>query len=125
MEVEIKSLVEQSIQTQIIRAFKEAPEAIDALVTAALSQEVNEHGGKPDGWSKSKMPYLEFLVGNTIRAVAREAVKEAIAAREDEIKAAVQRAVSADAMVDGLVQKIMGTLEHEYRINVQFADEKD
>lgn len=125
METEIKSLVEQSMQVMIVRAFKEAPEAIDALVTAALSQEVDEFGGKPDYHSRKKMPYLEFLVGNTIRQVARAAVVEAVQSRESDIKEAVQKAVSADKIVDGCVETILGALKQDYRISVQFADEKE
>ena len=121
---EIGLLVNASIQAKIIQAFHEAPEAIDKLVEAALGQEVNEHGHKPDGYSRNKMPYLEWLVGHTIRNVARAAVIEAVKAREADIEAAVRKAVQADDMVDALMKKILGTLGQEYKVAITFADEK-
>lgn len=121
---EIQALVQATIQSKVIQAFNDAPEAIDLLVKAALSKEVDQYGAKPDYNSRIKMPYLEWLVGETIRRVARDAVQEAVKAREATIKEAVKKAISADAMVDGLTKKIMGTLDEEYKVNISFADEE-
>lgn len=44
----IDQLVKTSLEAEIIKAFKEAPEAIDALVSACLRMEVDEYGGKTD-----------------------------------------------------------------------------
>jgi len=120
---EIKALVSASLHTKIIQAFNEAPEAIDMLVSAAISEEVNEHGERPDFHSKRRMPYLEWLVGETIRRIARDAVIETVENRRDEIKAAVSRAVTADSFVDGLTGKLLGTISEEWRVSITFKDE--
>jgi hypothetical protein len=124
MSDDIKELTRTLIQTRVIQAFKDAPEAIDALVVAALSQEVNQYGGKPEGYYGTKMPYLEFLVGQTIRAVATGAVKAAVEERQAEIEAAVRRAVSADALVDSVAKKMLGTLAEDWKLQITFANEK-
>lgn len=121
---EIGLLVSASIQARIIQAFHEAPEAIDKLVEAALGQEVNEHGHKPDSWSHNKMPYLEWLVGNTIRNIARAAVIGAVEERKADIETAVRKAVQSEDMVAALMTNILGTLGEEYKMNITFADEK-
>lgn len=126
MTLDVKTLIETSLQAEIVKAFHEAPEAIDKLVMAALESPVDQWGGKPDKYSsRGTMPYLQWLVGDTIRRIARAAVIETIEKRESEIREAVQRAVSADAIVDGLMEKILGTLKQDYKINVSFADEKE
>ena len=120
---EIEALVQTTIQAKIVQAFNDAPEAIDKLVQAALNKQVNEHGGKPDSWSRSKMPYLEWLVGEEIRTVARDSVIQVIKSREGDIREAVERAISADTLVDGLIKKLLGALEQDYKVSVQFANE--
>ncbi len=124
VEDEVEAMVKTTIQAKIVQAFRDTPEAIDKLVEAALSKNVDEHGMKPDRYGRAEMPYLEWLVGDTIRHVARGAVVETIKAREPEIREAVVRAVSSDAIVDGLMKKILGTLDQDYKINVNFLDEE-
>ncbi|MCW0979398.1 hypothetical protein OK142_01135 [Agrobacterium sp. BT-220-3] len=122
MNNEIEALVQTTLQAQIIRAFKDAPEAIDALVKSALEMEVDQHGGKPDYHSRQKMPYLAWLVGDQIRNLARAAVIEAVDARREEIKSAVLKAVSAEKLVEGLTETILGTMSESYRMTINFAD---
>lgn len=125
MNDEIQTLVQTTLQAQIIRAFKDAPEAIDVLVKSAIEQEVNEYGGKPEYHSRQKMPYLTWLVGEEIRKVARAAVTEAIASREAEIKASVAVAITADKLVDGLTSAILGSIRDDYRVEIKFADQRE
>jgi hypothetical protein len=123
MTDDIKALVEATLQAKIVQAFHDAPEAIDKLVQAALGVKVNENGGRPDGYGRREMPYLEWLVGDTIRRVARGAVETAVKQREEDIRATVASRLSSDAVVDSLVKKIVGVTTDDWRINVTFADE--
>ena len=120
---DIAQLVQTVLHTKIIQAFHDAPEAIDRLVEAALSHEVSEHGGKPDAFSRKRMPYLEWIVGETIRSAARSAVQDVVKEREAEIRDAVRQALTAEKIVDGLIAKILGAIDQDFRVTVQFADE--
>jgi hypothetical protein len=124
MSDDIQQLTKALIEAKVIQAFKDTPEAIDALVQAALSQPVSEYGGKPDAWSSNKMPYLTWLVGDVIRAVARDAVIATVKAREPEIHEAIRKAVSADALVDSVAQKMLGALAEDWKLVINFANEK-
>ncbi len=118
---EISALVKASIEAKILEAFKQTPEYIDALVSAALNQEVNEHGGKPDGYGRHKMPYLTWLVGDQIRAVARAAVIEHIQRMDSQIREAVQQRLTAGDLVDAFAKSIIGATNHDWKVNVQFG----
>ncbi len=120
---EMKDLVQTAIQVKIVQAFNDAPEAIDMLVKAALSKEVNEYGSQPE-YRDKKFTYLEYLVGDIIRRVAKESVTEAVKKRESEIKLAVQKAISADDLVTALTKAILGAVNEDYRVNINFASEK-
>ena len=100
--MDIKELTRTLIQTEITKALSEAPEAINALVQAALAQEVDENGNKPDYHSKHKMPWLEWKVGQLIRTAATGAIQDAVKAKEDEIRALVSEKINS--LVDALVE---------------------
>lgn len=119
----VETLVKTSVEAMIIQAFKDAPEAIDALVKSALEREVDEHGGKPDHYTRKKMPYLEWLVGSVIRDVAVTAVREAVKQREEDIRKAVFAKVSSEAIVNSLVEKIIGATTEDWKLNVSFKDD--
>lgn len=121
----IKSLVETTLQTQIVKAFHEAPEAIDKLVLAALSQEVNEYGGKPDYHSRDKMPYLQYLVGDTIRGIAHQSVKTTIEERKGEIEEVVRSKIKSEDLVNAFMEKLLGVLNEDWRVKINFANEKE
>ena len=124
MNDQIKTLVETTIQTQILQAFKDAPEAIDALVQAALEQPVNQYGQKPDAYAREAMPYLTWLVGDTIRQIARVAVVQTVEERRTEIETAVRSAVQAESLVQAMVQKVLGALDTDHKVQITFTDER-
>jgi len=120
----IKELVQNSIQVSIVKALNETPEAIDALVQAALQKEVNEHGDKPDYRSERKMPWLEWCVGEHIRNAARSAIIEAVKLRDEDIKTAIQEKINADSVVDSMIKSILGMIDREWSLEITFADKE-
>lgn len=124
MSDDIQQLTKALIEAKVIQAFKDTPEAIDALVQAALSQSVSEHGGKPDSWSRNTMPYLTWLVGDVIRSVARTSVVTVVNERQPEIHEAIRKAVSAEALVDSVAKKMLGVLAEDWKLVINFANDK-
>lgn len=125
MDVDVKALVQASIQTKIIEAFNETPEAIDQLVQAALKKEVDEHGNEPRYNSNKRMPYLEYLVGENIRNFATKAVLEAVRAREDDVCSAVKKALSTDDVVVAFAKSIVDATAKNWAIDVIFRESSE
>jgi hypothetical protein len=120
----IDQLVKTSLEAEIIKAFKEAPEAIDALVSACLQGEVDEYGGKANYNSRERMPYLTWLARDTVRNIARDAVKQHLAEITPRIQEQVKAALATEAIVDAFTREIIKATADEWRIDVQFKSEK-
>ena len=111
---EIEELLKATIQTKVIEAFNEAPEVVEKLVQAALSKEVDEHGGKPGGYGATKMPYMEWLVGNEIRTAVAANVREYVEAHQAEIAARVQTAMESTEFAKPLAEKLAEVMSQAY-----------
>lgn len=121
----IKDIIETTLKAEIVKALNSAPDAIEKLVTAAIAIEVDKYTGseKTDYYSK-KVPYLDYLLGQEIRSAARSAVSEVFATRGDEIKAAIKRKFTTDAVIDGFAKALIDTGQQDWRVNVTFEGEK-
>lgn len=125
MEVGIDALVKASLEAQIVKAFKEAPEAIDALVSAVLTLPVDEYGAKPSGYGGARMPYLTWLARDIVQSVARKAVQEHVKTMEPEIRQKVIAGLTTQQVVDAFTRNILSATENEWSIRVEFkANEK-
>ena len=74
---QLQDMIKTTIQAQVVMALNSVPEAIDALVKAALSKPVDEKTGGIGGYGE-KVPYLDYIVGEQIRFAAREAVRKVL-----------------------------------------------
>jgi hypothetical protein len=119
-ENEIETLVRTTLQTKIISALKDAPEAIEAMIEAALSKPVDEHGGRPTGYG-TKVPYLEYLTGEIIRNAAAVAIRKVVADMEPQIDAAVRKRLTADDVAKALVETALGVTKEDWRLNITFG----
>lgn len=124
MSVEIDKLVKAALEAKIIEAFKTAPEAIDALVSACLEQSVNEYGGKPDYHSRETMPYLTFLARDVIRDVAKTAVREHIDSIRDRIRDGVKAKLTEDLIVDSFTKAILSSIADTWDVKIEFESLK-
>ena len=120
MSMEIDKLVKAALEAKIIEAFKTAPEAIDALVSACLNQSVDQYGGKPS-YASETMPYLTYLARDTIRDVAREAVREHIGSIRERIKESVKSKLTEDVVVDAFTKAILSGIEDSWGVKVEFV----
>ena len=119
-EHDISELVRTSIETKILKAFRDTPDMIDELVKAAITGEVNEHGGKPSYNDKRTMPYLTYLAESTIRGIAANAVREYFASNADAIKAKVQQHMEGDQFAIAVGESIAAIASQEWRFDVDF-----
>lgn len=117
---EIEELTKTLIQTKVIEALKSKDDYIDSLVQAAFRTEVNEHGGKPDNWSKDRMPWLEYCARDAIRKATKSVVDELIVDIRPQIEAAVKKALTADEIVSSFVQQIMTNTASVYYVDIAF-----
>lgn len=122
-EMTIQDHVKTIIQTQVIQALNSAPEAIEKLVKAALSKEVDRDTGK-DGYSAYRVPYLDWLVGDEIRTAATFAVREVIKERKEQFKEFVRKSLSSQNVVDLFAKAVAETAEQSWKIDVKFVQDK-
>ena len=115
LEVVVKTLIE----TQVIKALNEAPEAIDKLVKAALAKPVDQHGDSKGFHANT--PYLEWLVGEEIRRAARSAVQKVVQEHAATIEAHVRTNLSSEAIASAITQAVLGAAAQDWQINVAFA----
>jgi hypothetical protein len=119
-------IVKTIIQTQVLQALKNAPEAIDAMVKAALvDMQVDPATGRTDGYYGSKVPYLEYIVGSAIRDAAHKAVATVIAERQPAIEAAIRKRLSADDMVQSMAKAFTkAAVDESWKIEINFEKER-
>lgn len=119
----IETLVKGIIETQVITALNNAPEAVEKLVKAALSKPVDSLG-KFDGYG-TKMPYLDWLVGDEIRRAAEAAVRKIVNESSGMIEQKVREGLTQDTIVSAIVKSFVGVAESSWKINVSFAADKE
>lgn len=121
---DISTLVKGLIETQVIKALNEAPEAIDKLVKAALSKPVDVTTGRSDGYGQ-KAPYLDYLVGEEIRYAARAAASKVIQEKQDVIEGMIRTSLSSDVITSAITKAFLGASDQEWKIGVTFERDKD
>lgn len=123
----IEEMVRASIEMKILEAFKaDESELIDQLVQAALRKEVNEHGSEPNYNSRQRMPFLEYLVGETIRNAATSCIRKLVDERMPEIEESIKRQMENADWASAFVKVATKVMEDSYRMNVTFSvDEND
>jgi hypothetical protein len=119
------SMIKTLIETQVIQALNSAPEAIEKMVKAAMSEAVDPRSGRNDGYSSNRVPYLEYMLGEEIRSASQKAAKKVILEMMPNIEAEVRKGLSAESVVAAVTKSLIGTAEQEWRINVSFEAEKD
>lgn len=121
MSDDLDTTIKTILQAKILAALKTAPEAIDAMVEAALSKPVDEMTGSVDRGYGRKVPYLEYVTGSTIRAAADAAVRDLIKEMQPQINTAIRKRLTADDLAASMIRKMMDITTDEWRINVNFG----
>ena len=116
---DIEEILKATIQTKVIEAFNEAPEAIEKLVQGALRKEVDQHGSKPSGrYGETKMPYMDWLVGDEIRRAVSVEVREYVGSHKTDIAKKVQEAICSADFGPSLSSTVSDVLSKDYHWNV-------
>lgn len=120
MSDDLKELTKTLIQTQVVKALKDAPEYIEALVGAALNEPVNT-GSQ---YSPRNVPWLQNKVNEMLQHATTEVLREQIAAMFPKIREQVALSLSSADVVDAFTKQIIDATKDDWRINVSFGKEK-
>jgi hypothetical protein len=120
----VEEIVKTTLQAEILKALKAAPEAIEAMVKAAIEKPVDPDTGKPTGYG-NKVPYLEYIVGDALRTELYNAVQIEFASRRDEIRAAVKKRLADDDIADAVASSVLKVAAESWRISVKFEGDKE
>lgn len=123
-ETDVSLIVKSIIETQIIQALNNSPDAIEKMVKAALSRPVDK-SGDPNSFSSNKVPFLEWLVGNEIRHAAQIAVGKIVKEQTSRIEAEVRKGLTAESVVSAVTKAFVRATDQDWRINVTFEAEKN
>lgn len=118
----IADMVQAMIMTEVVKSLNNAPDAVEKLVQAALTKPVGTDG-KFDGYG-TKMPYLDYLVGQEIRMATQGAVRAVIQERIPLIQEMIRKGLAAESLVDAVTKAVVGSASQEWRIDVSFKADK-
>lgn len=120
----VDTTIKALIETQVIQALNSAPEAIEKMVKAAMSEPVDPRSGSKDGYhSTQRVPYLEYMVGEEIRSAARTAARKVILEKMPDIETHIRAGLSADSSVAAIAKSLVGVIDNDWRIEVKFEAE--
>lgn len=126
---DVNQLVKTIIETQIVQALNNAPEAIEALIKAAMSEPVDKNGNKEGSrefsFGSTKMPYLDWMVGQQIRNATHNAVVKVINEMLPDIESKVREKLSHDDVAKSFVEAVVKNVGQEWRIRVNFEAGRD
>lgn len=114
----VSELVKAIIQTQVIQALNNAPDAVEKLVKSALEKPVDAKG--VSGSYGSTMPYLDFIVGEEIRHAAESAVRKIIQDKAHLIEESVRAGLTTDTVVAAVTKSFVDAAKEDWRIKVSF-----
>lgn len=115
----MSELVKTTLQTKILETFtKDGLDLLNKLIAAALSQPVDPHNGRADGHGYGKIPYLDWLVGNSIRDAARDAIYGIVREHMEEIKAQVRDRLTADNLAQAIADAVGKAAEEDWRFKI-------
>lgn len=122
----VKEIVEAQISAEVIKALDSKEDLIRNLVSQVLALKVNSQGRVDNYSSYNEYTYMEYLVGNAIRNVAKKAVEEYIINSQDKIKVVLEKEMKK--ATTPLVQAFMGTVidaaKSDYRFDVKIEPQK-
>lgn len=126
--VNFEDLAREVIAVKITEALSVgSTEAVQKLVLAALTRQVNpENGNEPHSYD-SKVAWVEYVAGDLIR----RATKDVLAERVEEMKPAIQKMVEAElkrntkSIASALVDAYAAEAKHGYRLTVALQFKRD
>lgn len=126
MSTELEAVVRQSLETTILNALKSAPEAIDAMVHAALiDKKVDSVSGRIDGYHGTKVPYLEYLTGEAIRSAADASIRKLVAEMAPQIEQTIRSQLTSETVVQAFLKTLLRSTESEWQLRVEFGKERE
>jgi hypothetical protein len=117
----IKNIITATIQTKVIEALNDTPEAVGKLIAAAINKPVDSVTGRGDGYMSRAVPYIDWLIGQELRDAARLIVAEVIKNQQREMLTEMIKArLSSDKIAESFVDSLMGSTGREWDIRVTF-----
>lgn len=122
----VKAIVQTQLEALILQAFNSAPDAIDKLIKAALTDHKVDRNGNESRYGSGDFTYLEYLVGDTIRRAARGAVEKVVKERQPEIEAAMRKAINESDFASEATKSLLNMLvgDEAWRCRVEIMPEE-
>jgi hypothetical protein len=126
-----KELIEPVIKAHVAEAIAKALDNSGHLMRVVVDKIMMQHvdsNGRPSSSSYDKDTWLDWAVGNTIKAAALKAIEETIVQSGDAIKATLVKQLQAKnsplmrSLADALCTGVFKTEHLKYAISIQIKD---
>ena len=92
--VDFGGMAREAIAAKLTESLIGADEAIVGIVAAALTQKVSHHGTVSNYSSENKIPYVEWLAQDLIKAAAKQALIEKVEALRPALASQIEKQLS-------------------------------
>ena len=103
----VNPIVEAKIKEAVIAAMGGADELIAKVVKQIIDTHVSFDGKVSSYSSDNKFKWLDIAVTNQIKEAAKEAIKEMMSTRKDELKKAIVKELSSKKGVEAFAQSLL------------------
>lgn len=125
----VKPIVEQHIKAAITEAFGGSEKVIEKVINGILTQKVTANGSVSNYNSENKFNWIDVVLTNTIREVAKEAIKEEVTKNTSVIKDAIIEQLrskeGSDKVASAILDCINDTFKDSWRSNITISLEKE
>jgi hypothetical protein len=117
-------IMEQAIKAAVVSSLAAIKEdVLKQLVDNVINRKVNKRTGNDDGYSSDRVSYIDFMFGEQMELIAREAVREFVTENAEGMKEKIKESLQkSDGLLDKLSKNITETLACDWRIDIKFGD---
>jgi hypothetical protein len=121
-----KAIIETIIKAKVLEAFNSEEGLINKLIDSALTGKVDPNTGRPDqyGNTSRSISWLDWLVGDTIRHAASDAVRQYLNDSMPQVTAAVQARMSLPDMAEVIAKALTGVVGQDWKVKVSFERDR-
>lgn len=127
-EQAIRPIIQKAIQSAIATNLGKQQDVIEVMVALALKQKVNEYGNIGKYSSDNKYDFLEAVTNQAIQAAAKEALKEWLDTKKEQLKEAMLKELKKpkrqNAIVNAFADAAVNAFKCDWNFHCKFDFER-
>lgn len=118
----VQPIVKAKIEEAILQAMGGGETLIKTVIESIFNRKVNSEGNVSTYSGDNKYNWLEVVVTNQIKIAVQDSVKDLLANRQNEIKAAITKQLSSKKGIEAFAQALIegtGKISERYQSSVE------